>query len=178
MAAFSLGQPGGSGRPSRHKGVEAGLHECGVSIRWLALGANSSLEHVQQGGMVICQACIRGLRSLRRTFRPASSLLSLTFSIQYPPGDPAKRRTPAQNVCYPLPWWGCMSSKLDFCGVDREFGPERAGCVGTYSKKPGLANVLSWGSWIFRAHKHAWASELKLSTYAAMGVAHGWNDCG
>lgn len=33
---FSLGQPGGSGGPSRHKGAEAGLHECEVSIRWLA----------------------------------------------------------------------------------------------------------------------------------------------
>ena len=27
---FSLGQPGGSGRPSRHKGAEAGLHVWGI----------------------------------------------------------------------------------------------------------------------------------------------------
>ena len=71
-----------------------------------------------------------------------------------------------------------MSSKLDFRGVDKAFGQERAGCVGTYSEKPGLVNVLSWGSWIFRVLERAWATELQLSTYAAMGVGRGWNDCG
>ena len=71
-----------------------------------------------------------------------------------------------------------MSSKLDFRGADKAFGQERAGCVGTYSEKPGLANVLSWSSWIFRALERAWATELQLSTYAAMGVGRGWNDCG
>mgnify|MGYP001691392373 CR=1 FL=1 len=39
-----------------------------------------------------------------------------------------------------------MSSKLDFRGVGKAFGQERAGCVGTYSEKPGLAYVLSWAS--------------------------------
>ncbi|EEG28062.1 hypothetical protein CORMATOL_00471 [Corynebacterium matruchotii ATCC 33806] len=39
-------------------------------------------------------------------------------------------------------------------------------------------NVLSWGSWIFRVLERAWATELQLSTYAAMGVGRGWNDCG
>lgn len=68
-----------------------------------------------------------------------------------------------------------MSSKLDFRGVDKAFGQERAGCVGTYSEKPVLANVLSWSSWIFRALERAWASELQLSTFAAMGVGRGWH---
>lgn len=62
---------------------------------------------------------------LRRTIRPTSCLLSLTFSIQYPLEGPVKYGTPAQNVCYPLPCRGCMSSKLDFRGVDKAFGQER-----------------------------------------------------
>ena len=45
-----------------------------------------------------------------------------------------------------------MSSKLDFCGLGRVSGPERAGYWGSCSGKPGLANVLSWSSWIFRVH--------------------------
>ena len=85
-------------------------------------------------------------------------LLNLTFSIQYPLEGPVKYGTPAQNVCYPLSCRGCMSSKLDFRGVDKAFGQERVR--------------------IFRALERAWATELQLSTYAAMGVGRGWNDCG
>ena len=71
-----------------------------------------------------------------------------------------------------------MSSKLDFRGVDKAFGQERVRYWGILQRKSGLVNVLSWGSWIFRVLERAWATELQLSTYAAMGVGRGWNDCG
>ena len=72
-------------------------------------------------------------------------LLSLTFSIQYPPEGPAKHGTPAQNMCYPLSCRGCMSSKLDFRGVDKAFGQERVRYWGILQRKIRLSECTELG---------------------------------
>lgn len=72
-------------------------------------------------------------------------LLSLTFSIQYPLEGPVKYGTPAQNVCYPLPCCGCMSSKLDFRGVDKAFGQERVRYWGILQRKIRLSECTELG---------------------------------
>ena len=148
MAAFSRGQPGGSGRPSRHKGAEA---VC-MSVRYPLAGAWRELQLRTsavgwRGGMPGVYSRDYASLTHPNAYLSAGFISAeLDFLDSVPSWGPAKHRTPAQNVCYPLPWRGCMSSRLDFCGVGRVSCPERAGCVGTYSKKPGLANVLSWAS--------------------------------
>ena len=102
MAAFSLGQPGDSGRPSRHKGAEAGLHECGVSIRWLALGANSSLEHVQQGGVAVCQACIRGITHPNAYLSASFMSAELDFLDSVPSSGSGKTQNSSSERMLPL----------------------------------------------------------------------------
>ena len=72
-------------------------------------------------------------------------LLNLTFSIQYPLEGPVKYGTPAQNVCYPLSCRGCMSSKLDFRGVDKAFGQERVRYWGILQRKIRLSECTELG---------------------------------
>ena len=102
---------------------------------------------MQHGGMSVIPGAYVGITLLNMyTTQLASCLLSLTFSIQYRPGSPVKHRTPAQHLCYPLSWCGCISSKLDFRGLGNAIDQEGVGFMGSSGEKPALVNVLSWGS--------------------------------
>lgn len=132
--------------PSRHKGAEAGLHECEVSIRWLAPQCELQLRTSAVGWCGGMPGVYSGITSSQGVpFGRLHVLLSLTFSIQYPPEGPAKHGTPAQNMCYPLSCRGCMSSKLDFRGVDKAFGQERVRYWGILQRKIRLSECTELG---------------------------------
>lgn len=132
--------------PSRHKGAEAGLHECEVSIRWLAPQCELQLRTSAVGWCGGMPGVYSGIMPSQGVpFGRLHVLLSLTFSIQYPLEGPVKYGTPAQNVCYPLPCCGCMSSKLDFRGVDKAFGQERVRYWGILQRKIRLSECTELG---------------------------------
>lgn len=66
------------------------------------LGANSSLEQVQQGGVAVCQACIRGIILLKAYLSAGFISAELDFLDSVPSWGSGKTQNSSSERMLPL----------------------------------------------------------------------------